>query len=107
MCRMWQEMCKIEGNTDMKECVVIAFSFLLLNITFLEDVIKFWGIMTVDFDVLDQLIRISIHSYLRESWEYYMTSCELIMTFKKISVLVTRDNLYRIFDVFHRPVEPM
>jgi hypothetical protein len=40
---MWQEICKNESNTDMKECVVNAFSYLLMIITFLKDVIEVLG----------------------------------------------------------------
>jgi len=40
---MWQEMYKIEGNTDVKECVVIAFSYLLMIITLLKDGIEVLG----------------------------------------------------------------
>jgi len=36
-------MCKIEGNRDVKEWVVIAFSYSLMIIKFLKDVIEVLG----------------------------------------------------------------
>jgi hypothetical protein len=34
-------MCKIEGNADVKECVVTEFSYLLGNIKFLNNRFRF------------------------------------------------------------------
>jgi hypothetical protein len=60
---------------------------------------KLFGIISVSFDVTDQLlIRFSLHSSdTREKWEYSETVHQLFVDFKKAYDSVKREVLYNIF----------
>jgi hypothetical protein len=68
---------------------------------------KFWGIVSVDFKVTDQLLIIfsTCISYWIKKWKCSETLHKLILDFKKAHDSVRREMLYNILIEFGEPMK--